>query len=971
MENKLIWSAIYRKYLKICAEIDSEFSEDQKRKKLNSLCFFSSVIVEASVTVYPNMVKSKRCTFMLLSNLAEPEWISVHCRQKLHVTAVLCETQSLAFLKNYHKEGKANYCPHLHFSVGRKCLLFLWYQNDSTQSFHSNGFCEQKSRHHASLSGVKQFQYVFDATSVQLPPLLFSDFSDHTTAHTVKYIRYLNIFEFKHDVTDVGVAKGFRVCVSDEGDFSLHGNTFKCKNGAYVSHNYLCDGSIDCLYDDSDELNCFNLNMTNPSHSQDGQERSCKKGETCSELCYFSVKLLCNLFHVQDQKKQSFPADREFMMCKNGVELNVLLKDDLVADCGSDGEDELVLLSLLRHHKYVFCTLPHQIPCKQGHSKCFVIADICTFTLDVFGNLHPCRNGGHIEQCNDFQCNMMFKCPNSFSVPWQYANDGKWDCPFGNEEALHLTCVHMYKCRNTVQCVHLGTVCDGSENCPSGDDEHSCELMAVQCPSPCQCILFGMRCGHVTNVNSILSQTIFPHVSLYVSYSNVVSVGMIVQKFPGLIFAVFIHSCINDICHILYPGFVIHFDVSYNLVAKLQNNCLFSLWKTKILNLKDNHISLIEDQSFRNLTALQFLSLSNNPLGNLPEKFIFDSLSVRLVSMRNISLQHFDTDAFQAATSLMVDVTDYHLCCIAPSRINCTSEIPWYFSCSDLLPETAMRVIFILVSVFILVLNISSLAVHLMMPQKAYLCVVVSANMTETLFLLYLCFLWGADIYFEGEFLLEEELWRTSSGCFAAFDIVLWFTLLSPFVLMFLSLSRLMIVIHPLNTKFKRTKFAITCVSSVTSASFSLSLAVTLIVNFTSKLLPTPLCLPFIDPSDTVILIKIITWSVAVTQFGASITMIILHILLVYKKFQAQKNIRKSKQDDTSSSMIIQLVIINTSNILCWLPANAVYLAAIFLSRYPTSLIIWTTASVSPVNSIINPVVFLVTAIRKYGVTQS
>ena len=112
----------------------------------------------------------------------------------------------------------------------------------------------------------------------------------------------------------------------------------------------------------------------------------------------------------------------------------------------------------------------------------------------------------------------------------------------------------------------------------------------------------------------------------------------------------------------------------------------------------------------------------------------------------------------------------------------------------------------------------------------------------------------------------------------------------------------------------------------------------------------------------------ITTWFVVITQTITSVTILVLHIVLVRHFKKSKTNIRNSKSDDDSdaAALITQLIIITASNILCWFPANGIYIAAMFLSSYPTDLIIWSILVSLPLNSIINPSVFNITIIRKY-----
>ena len=100
-----------------------------------------------------------------------------------------------------------------------------------------------------------------------------------------------------------------------------------------------------------------------------------------------------------------------------------------------------------------------------------------------------------------FSCDIMFKCLDSYCIPWSYVCDGKWDCPKGEDELYisvctrGLACVNMYHCRKTKHiCLHLGNICDGHIDCPFGDDELLCELKIIECPSFCMCLLYAIGC---------------------------------------------------------------------------------------------------------------------------------------------------------------------------------------------------------------------------------------------------------------------------------------------------------------------------------------------------------------------------------------------------------------------------------------------------------------------------------------------
>ena len=171
--------------------------------------------------------------------------------------------------------------------------------------------------------------------------------------------------------------------------------------------------------------------------------------------------------------------------------------------------------------------------------------------------------------------------------------------------------------------------------------------------------------------------------------------------------------------------------------------------------------------------------------------------------------------------------------------------------------------------------------------------------------------------------------------------------------------------------QFKNVNFFSKSIVSICVVTFLASLSVTLASNYTQTKISISLCLPFSDPTGYVMIIKIVTWFVVLSQMSSSVVIVVLHILLVIELKKNQTKINSSKVHGVSNTLlIIQLVTITASNILCWIPANSIFVSAMFLPTYPTDLIIWTTVIGLPLNSVINPSVFITTSIRIYLSTR-
>ena len=130
--------------------------------------------------------------------------------------------------------------------------------------------------------------------------------------------------------------------------------------------------------------------------------------------------------------------------------------------------------------------------------------------------------------------------------------------------------------------------------------------------------------------------------------------------------------------------------------------------------------------------------------------------------------------------------------------------------------------------------------------------------------------------------------------------------------------------------------------------------------------IPTTLCLPFIDPSDSQWFIKLITFITGTIQLSSSLFIVSVYLLFIKILNNSSKYLKCNISKKISRvGMIIQLFIVTSSNIICWIPANITYLMSLYMSKYSTNLLIWTTLAVTPLNSMINPFLFIITTIRK------
>ena len=205
-----------------------------------------------------------------------------------------------------------------------------------------------------------------------------------------------------------------------------------------------------------------------------------------------------------------------------------------------------------------------------------------------------------------------------------------------------------------------------------------------------------------------------------------------------------------------------------------------------------------------------------------------------------------------------------------------------------------------------------------------------------------------------------------TSNVLLAFGLSLNFSLFSPCILTFMSISRLFVVMYPLDPKLKDKGLVLNYVSTLFGLTLTLACIFASLMYYFYEQVPLSLCSPFVDPNNKVMLIRIMTCFTVFTQFVSVLFIITVYgmlfneLMLVKKKFKSAISKKKSHL-----ALIIQILVVTGSNIICWIPSGVIYLVSIFRDRYPIEMIVWTTISGTTINSVINPLVFIITNMRK------
>ena len=741
---------------------------------------------------------------------------------------------------------------------------------------------------------IKSFEFLFNAVDAIFPPILSSDLN-----YIVTLKKYFNIYRYRFSKVLTGKEQGLYI-YSQKHIFSVTGgNLFGCKTGTYILQKFLCDGIKDCPGgEEEDEKNC----QCEAASYVNRTTRPCKYmnvkmgKKACSSFYIMFQDGSCHIYQPPvDSTNISNDAINPFhkFTCKNGKQINKILINDLFSDCGPDADDEYHLNNIINFHHNYKCPFPEQLPCLAGHSKCYNISDICTYKLNVLNHLTRCRTGTHLLNCIYFECNIMFKCPGYHCIHWSYVCDGKWDCSQGYDELEKnicgpiKECISMYKCRDSVICIHLENTCDSTPDCLHSDDEMYCDLKHIICPAGCNCLLYTVKCWNIRVSNGMI-QTLFTYAIVLIEHIVVQDVSFQGHGVPMVIRLSFTNSGIQYLCSIvsqLEESRYVNF--SFNQIIKIESNCFSNAEKIQVIVLKHNKITNIYKFAFLHLIPLNILDLSYNKLCIILENSLTGPSDLQFLSIKYNNLLNMKINMIKVVNAKYIDTNNFYICCSIPNEIICNAKRPWYASCPKLMQKThnwfSLIINFILLSP-----NVLSILLYLPCRRtlvqkhkiKAIHIIITSVNTVDLTFGLYLLIIWLADSFYKEQFVMKAFLWKSDRICFFAYALVLNFNLLSPVTLLFMAILRFFVVIHPLKSTFIRPSTVFLCVCMQYLMVGFATASLTVFKKVQSIVVSNTLCSPFIDPAKNDSITKIIICFTAVLQLLLAVSIFVIYLYI-------------------------------------------------------------------------------------------
>ena len=602
---------------------------------------------------------------------------------------------------------------------------------------------------------------------------------------------------------------------------------FKCKDGTCILEHLQCDQKEDCL-DGEDELDC---------------EGCLEYDFPCNNSC-LPPTMYCDEVNDcadgSDEKNCTFGCEDGKFQCRNGDCIYPAQVLDRVRDC-IDGTDELpswvsqflsgsgdksektyeIRQKMFSRGDYMsfyedfnmklayrqefyesqevhrnnspYCMDETKVRCRPDQVYCSYRQNGCILDQDIYGQTGGCLDGSHLaeENCKDMQCPNMFKCPDSYCIPYSKVCNKVSDCMDGMDEANceRFSCPGMFKCSKENYCIDQAYRCDGKGDCiDTREDERFCENFI--CPDVCECRKHMVNCTQrgFTKIPEVPSDT-----RSFLLNSNSLTLEEESPLKCRSLWKLELRG--NKIVNIAKNFFkhlrnVLTLDLRNNKITKVTSYMFHGLNGLQHLLLEGNQITFIEDHAFSGLKGMIYLNLESLGIGHVFGSPFQGMENLKYLNFKDNSISSFDKHAFSGTSNLSIlnvkgnrliaqypetyqDLEldqfygeDFSFCCILKKVETCPVKPDAFSTCSDLLEETAFVALAWLFAGMAIIGNLGVIIWKLWKERHMTHSVLIT-NLAISDLIMGICLfvVASADQLFRGQYRNHHTQWRLGPLC--------------------------------------------------------------------------------------------------------------------------------------------------------------------------------------------------------------
>ena len=791
------------------------------------------------------------------------------------------------------------------------------------------------------------------------------------------------------------VCDGIKDCLlgEDENNCTCSEQHFTCQDGTCVPVSKYCDFTADCP-DNSDEQNCT-------FSSCSGGFKACDNGECIPEDKFYDFIPDC--FDQSDLKgcTQNSSKCSSAFVCYSEKAIPLSHYKDMRPDClGQTQEDEpLSEVETQRgrwfnpQRRYMMNYKPYcpegngtQSRCHDNHQSCFYRHEVCHFM-----NNYGCTDGSHLRYCETFECPNMFKCLNSYCIPYNKVCDGVRDCNQGTDEmnCNNYSCPGMFKCKKEGYCVDQSQVCDGVADChETRDDEVLCDFL--DCPGDCSCYGHALSCidqalrvipSSVRTLRSIimaqnnlqLTDDMFTGyvylAKLDISRNNIKTIPRnAFRDLRNLLSLDLRHNSIKRLMHGMFSGLqnLQHLLLQGNPIEYLGPDVFSGLETITYLNLNGHNINEIEDGAFKSLKAVTNITLSNNSLTSIRYGVFDGATHLEYLQIQGNDIYKMETNTFNKMRLHELHTDHYKFCCFAENVPKCTPEGDVYSSCKDLMANGILQVAVWVLGIAALVGNIIVIGWRILIkPKKADALLIINLALSDFLMGVYLVIIASADTYYRNVYILFADYWMNSILCKLAGFLATLSSEMSVFMLLVITADRLVAIVMPFSNKRLSLKVGGIVIALGWSVMIvAAAMPILGLPYFGQNYIKNGVCLLFNVTSG-----QTKGWEYTVFLFLlfnlAAFTFILVGYLVIYHQLDKSRRNAKREASDADKAVARRFALIVGTDFLCWVPVLVTWFLSIAGMQVHPGVSAWMVVFIMPLNAALNPYLYTFAALHQ------